>query len=75
MFVSNIHAPTTKIRAGTKAWFSRNRLPPAHKRLISLSQFQVIGWFFNEVDSMAEGSYLDQLNALYAFDREVEQFF
>lgn len=74
MSVSNIHAPTTKTRTGTKTWFSRSRLSPAHKRLVSLSQFQAIGWFFTAVDSMAEGSYLDQLNAMYAFDREVDQF-
>ncbi len=74
MSVSNINTPTTKTRTGTKAWFSRNRLPPAHKRLISLSQFQAKGWFFTVVDTMSKGSYLDQLNAMCAFDREVEQF-
>ncbi|WP_345956849.1 hypothetical protein Q9323_11320 [Pseudomonas fulva] len=74
MSVSNVPTPAVKNRTRTKTWFSRNRLPPAHKRLISLSQFQAIGWFFTAVDSMAKGSYLDQLNAMYAFDREVEQF-
>lgn len=74
MSANNIHGLTTKTREDTKAWFSRSRLPPGHKRLVKLSQFQAIGWFFMVVDSMAEGSYLDQLNAMYAFDREVEQF-
>lgn len=74
MSANNIHAPTTKPRGGAEAWFIRSRLPSAHKRLVRLSQFQAIGWFFTVVDSMAEGSYLDQLNAMYAFDREVEQF-
>ncbi|MBC3205452.1 hypothetical protein HU755_01540 [Pseudomonas sp. SWRI111] len=73
MSVSNIHAPPTKTRTRTKTWFSRNRLPTAHKRLVSLSQFQAIGWFFTAVDSMAKGSYLDQLNAMLAFNQEVDQ--
>lgn len=75
MSVSNRHASTNKNKTGTKAWFSRSRLPPAHRRLVRLSQFQAIGWFFTVVDSMAKGSYLDQFNAMYAFDREVEQFY
>ena len=74
MSASNRHASTNKTKTGTKAWFSRRHLPPAHKRLVRLSQFQAIGWLFTVVDSMAKGTYLDQLNAMYAFDREVEQF-
>ncbi len=74
MSVSNAPTPAAKTTTRTKAWFSRRRLPPAHKRLVKLSQFQAIGWFLTVVDSMAKGSYLDQLNAMYAFDREVEQF-
>lgn len=74
MSVSDAPTPAAKTRARKKAWFSRNRLSPAHKRLVSLSQFQAIGWFFTAVDSMAKGTYLDQLNAMFAFNREVDQF-
>ncbi len=74
MSANNIHALSTKARAGTDEWFIRSRLSPTQKRLVRLSQFQAIGWFFTVVDSMAKGSYLDQLNAMYAFNREVEQF-
>lgn len=73
MSASNIHA-TTKTKTGTNTWFSRDCLPPVQKRLVRLSQFQAIGWFFTAVDSMAKGSYLDQLNAMFAFNREVDQF-
>lgn len=74
MSVSDVSTPAAKTRARKKAWFSRNRLSPAHKRLVSLSQFQAIGWFFTAVDSMAKGFYLDQLNAMFAFNRELDQF-
>lgn len=74
MSANNIHALTTKTRDDTKAWFIRSRLPLAHKRLVRLSQFQAIGWFFTVVDSMTKGSYLDPVNAMYAFYTEVDQF-
>ncbi|MBV6289273.1 hypothetical protein [Pseudomonas aegrilactucae] len=74
MSVNNIHALTTKARADTNVWFIRSRLSPAHKRLVRLSQFQALGWFFTVVDCMAKYSRVDQLNAMYAFNTEVDQF-
>jgi len=74
MSISDAPTPAAKTKTGTKTWFSRDCLPPVHKRLVRLSQFQAIGWFFTAVDSMAKGSYLDQLNAMFAFNREVDQF-
>ncbi|RRV10433.1 hypothetical protein EGJ27_02065 [Pseudomonas sp. v388] len=40
---------------------------------MKLSKFQAIGWFFNAVDIMAEGSILDQINGMFCFDREIDQ--
>lgn len=74
MFANNIHALTTKARADTNVWFIRSRLYPAQKRLVRLSQFQAIDWFFTVVDCMATYFCIDQLNAMYAFNTEVDQF-
>lgn len=65
----------TKIKRARRRGLAEVVFPPAHRRLVRLSQFQAIGWFFTVVASMAKGSYLDQFNAMYAFDREVEQFY
>ena len=60
-------------RARTKKWFGTRPLSVAQKKLVRLSQFQAVGWFFKAVDIMAEGSLLDQLNGMFCFDREVDQ--
>ncbi|MFJ4156196.1 hypothetical protein ACIPZF_15550 [Pseudomonas sp. NPDC089752] len=64
---------TSCTRARTKKWFGTRLLSVAQKKLVRLSQFQAIGWFFKAVDIMAEGSLLDQLNGMFCFDREVDQ--
>lgn len=64
---------TSCSRARTKKWFGTRSLSAAQKKLVRLSQFQAIGWFFKAVDTMAAGSYMDQLNGLFCFDREVDQ--
>lgn len=53
-----------------KHWFGRKSLSTAQKKSIKLSKFQAIGWFFNAVDIMVEGSILDQINGMFCFDRE-----
>lgn len=65
--------PSSCSRAQTKKWFGTRPLSATQKKLVRLSQFQAIGWFFKAVDIMAEGSWMDQFNGMFCFDREVGQ--
>lgn len=56
-----------------KHWFGRSSLSTAQKKSIRRSKLQAIGWFFNAVDIMIEGSILDQINGMFCFDREIDQ--
>ncbi len=45
---------TSCSRARTKTWFGTRQLSVAQKKLVRLSQFQAIGWFFKAVDILRE---------------------
>lgn len=67
----NAHPPAQVTRG--KTWFNRRALVVSQRKLVKQSKFQAIGWFFTATDQIASGTYLDQLNALYWFDREIGQ--